>query len=201
MSFEYTAYTAFDIDTGEIVTVNGTKWSCVIPCTLVGVTMPDNQPVLKADIGAKHNGGELVPANTLRTHGKPGQVPIEVMTLGRYERINPKELSHDREITHAKFDPWKFIIICEDNSYIKLVPVVDPDDGLASMERGNLTVRELQVFGLLDDGVWETFKEQEKEGQKTDAKRRGEQQLNQAIQALGAERVREIAAQVIAANS
>jgi hypothetical protein len=61
-------------------------------------------------------------------------------------------------------------------------------------------VRELQVFGLLDDGVWETFKEQEKEGQKTDAKRRGEQQLNQAIHALGAERVHEIAAKMIAAN-
>lgn len=198
MAIHFKQYAPLDLVTGDHVNLEGERWDCVSPCTIVGVTVLTHTPVLRGPDGPRLNlDGELVPDGTLRTTGKPGMVPIEVMTLGQFSQISPTDLK-GREIAAIDFNPWQLIITTIDRDYVKLVPVTEC--GEIRMDAEDITMRDLQTLGYLAEDDWATYEEQLKDARKTDAERHGERQLDQAIRALGANRVLDIAKGVVAVN-
>lgn len=186
MQTHYKPFLPFACDTGDHITIEGTKWTCVVPCQVVGATILESQPVLS---GPKHNEGELVPAASLRTKGKPGQVKIEVMTLGAYRRIEPIDLIGET-IVEVRYTYDSLIIMCQGKNYVKQKVACDHDDSYLSND--NLRMADLNEMGLLSNETWDEYEAQQ-EALKVDGMyRSGRIQLSTAIRNLGIERVKEI---------
>jgi hypothetical protein len=187
MAIEFQVYPGHYCCTGDKVYLAKQAWDCIKSCNIVGLTLVDNQPVVDSPTGPVLNDGHLILGGILKTPGKPGQVPIEVSTLGQYEKISPTGLK-ERKITAIDFNSWSMVIVTEDFGYVKLVPTREYDDGV-EMQQDDITMRDLQTLGCLDDGVYETYEQQCVDARKTNAETHGEQQLNQAVVALGLEKV------------
>lgn len=177
-------------DTGDFVNIDGNKWDCVIPCIVIGWT-DDGVPVLQMPGGPKLCKGELVPPHTLRTKGKPGQTPTEVMALGKYLEIHPKYLVGE-EILYSHFAEWQWLIITADQRYLKLGPVSDTYDGTIRIELEDLTLRDLSNLGLLDEEMWEQHEREVAAMQDAQEHKQGKRELDGAIAKLGLPRVEAI---------
>jgi len=185
----YKSLLAMRLDTGDDVILNKTEWDCVIPCELIGCTVAGGQPVLKGPDGPKHNEGELILSHLLRTKGKPGQVPVEVMTLGAYRHVEPNDLV-GRTIINVRETSYGLILICPDKDYVKQIVNSDFDDNY--LRSDDLTMVDLNDMGLLSEETWNEYETQRQEVKGDEMARSGRLQLNTAIRNLGIDRVKEI---------
>ena len=189
---DFEPITAQTLGTGDTIhlAISGeevTSWDCVIPCIVIG--HQDGQPVLQAPGGPKVNDGELLPEGSLRTRGKPGQVPIEVLTLGFYKQVQRNELKGKTiaYVDHDFFGPS--IIICEDKTYSKVL--ASPQEG-GTFQEEPLTIYDLRYLGLIDVDEMATFEEQQAAAREVTERKQGEAQLQKAISTLGASRAKAI---------
>ena len=184
MSTKFHTFVSFNCDTGDPLTLQDKKWDCIIPCIVIGVTA-EGQPVLEGDDGPKLNTTELVPAGTLRTPGKPGQTPTEVMILGEYLKIRSEDLQ-GKKILAIKDTSSTCLIICEDKTYIKLEVESDRDDELYMSNR-DITLGDLHNLGLVDDTIYEEYKGRREQRRQDKNHQRAVFQLRTAARALGAD--------------
>jgi len=190
MKLDYKRYYPHPCHTGDTITIEKKAWDCVVPCTMIGATWQNHIPVIEGPDGPRVINGELIPANILRTKGKPGQVPIEVMTLGEYKQIGPLDLK-GCHIVDIRWTGYELIIICEDKTYIKLSPDSDEYVGL-SLATSSLTMCDLRDMGQLIPDDWERFKKQQQDVRMARKQRAGEEQLKSVIAKLGIKAVKEI---------
>ena len=186
MQTHYKPFLPLTCDTGDDITIEDVKWTCVVPCQMIGATILKSQPVLS---GPKHNEGELVLAASLRTKGKPGQVKIEVMTLGAYQRIEPIDLLGET-IFDVRDTSYSLIIMCQDKKYVKQRVFCDREDSYLSSD--DLRMEDLNDMGLLSDETWAEYEAQQEALKVDGMDRSGRIQLSTAIRNLGIERVKEI---------
>ena len=176
---------------GEPVGTEAKSWDCVIPCRVVGALLVSGHPVIASDNGPKVAQGELIPVGHLRTKGKPGQTPLEVMTLGAYKRICPADMHH-RRIVDAKYTSDEFILIDEDRNYVKLVPSEGQYDEGMHFESEDLTMADLKAFGHISKQDWEQYGQQQGVARDAAFRRQGRRLLDKAIQILGPTAVKEL---------
>jgi hypothetical protein len=192
---------AFPMKVGSEIKLHGALWTCVIPCTVVGVTLDDHQPVLKGPIEPRLNNGDLRLSSEVADQGKPGQVPIEVSRLRMYKQIGPYDTEEikGKTIIYWKLDTLGGItIIFQGGDYLKLDLTSGYDGPELSSEE--LDMSDLRALGCLPPGVWEIFlaeKEKLREGQRHSY---GESQLSEAIDELGIDRVRELVSKTTPEN-
>lgn len=182
----YTPFLPFTCDTGDTINIGSTKWTCVVPCEVIGATIDKSLPVLT---GPKNNTDELVLANSLRTKGKPGQVKIEVMTLGAYYRIDPIGLV-GRSIIKVRDTCYDLVIFCHDGAYVKQKVDYDCED--SCLANDDLHMADLHEVGLLTNETWTEYQAQMEAVKADKMARDGRMQLNAAIRNLGINRVKEI---------
>jgi len=163
-----------------------TSWDCVSPCIVIG--HQNGQPVLQAPGGPKVNDGALLSEGTLRTRGKAGQVPIEVLTLGFYKKIKPEELI-GRVVARSHFDRDANIIICDDKTYVKLT-FETRFDSYPYLATPDLTFEDLIALNLIDEDTEIIYEGQKKAKEEAQAVAVGEGRLEEAISALGLNRVK-----------
>jgi hypothetical protein len=191
MTIEYEQFLGYPCDTGDPVHIkDGGAWECVVPCTVIGCTVKSRWPILDSPTGPKLNTDELVRAGSLRTGGRPGQVPIEVMTLGQWQSIHPKELQ-GKEIVGILFEREGFLaILCADKTYIKLKPWACYDE--IALEDEHLTMRDLQILDLITDETSVAYQEQKRARSEGKQQRHGASLLQQAIGEIGLGEVRKL---------
>jgi hypothetical protein len=186
---EFEQLLAMKLDVGDPLHIAGQSpdWDCVKPCIIIG--HKDGTPVLQAPGGPRLNSDELLPAGTLRTQGKPGQTPTEVLTLGAYEQIVPEELAGKTIATGKEFYE-DVLIICEDGSYVKLT--AEYHHGEISLERNNLTMQDLRVLDLIDIATWTAYETEQAGARDGAEENHAMRSLSQAISSLGVDRVKAI---------
>jgi hypothetical protein len=189
MSIKFHEVVSFNCDTGDPLTLLSGKWDCIIPCIVIGVTA-DGQPVLASGDGPKLNTTELIPAGTLRTPGKPGQTPKEVMILGEYLKIRSEDLQ-GKKVLVSKYTSGTWLIICEDKTYIKQKACRDVDGDLY-MSGQDITFGDLHNLGQIDDAIYEEHKCRQEQRRQVKNRQQAEWQLRRAIKALGADAVRAV---------
>ena len=197
MSIKFREVIHFNCDTGDPLTLQDKKWSCVIPCIVLGVTA-DGQPVLAGEDGPKLNTTELIPAGTLRTPGKPGQIPAAVTILGEYLKIRSDALQ-GKKILASKYTSGTYLIICEDKTYTKLE--VESDHGDLYMSNQDITLGDLHALGLVDDTIYEEHKGRREQRQQVKNRQRAAFQLRTAVRALGADAAKALIEDVISETS
>ncbi|MHC4297964.1 MAG: hypothetical protein ACYS7Y_11725 [Planctomycetota bacterium] len=160
MAIEYQPYDLpYPLNTGERITIVGKIWDCVIPCTVIGHVHKGKTPVVRGPDGPILNDGHLIPPHTLRTRGKPGQTPTEVLTLGQYERVNVKHLV-GKKIIAARRGCSGILIICEDLTYTK-VCATEGYDGV-ELDSESLLLHDLETLGLVSAEVLENHTAEQK---------------------------------------
>ncbi len=183
---------AREVNTGDVfkLVIPGEEtkaWDCVTPCIIIG---HQNGTLVLQDLGGPRvNVQELLPVGSLRTRGKPGQVSIEVLTLGSYEQIVPEELVV-KTISLAYCGTDESVFICEDKSYVKLRSEIRY--GAQYLVYGDLTMEDLRTLGQLDADTWAIYTEQKTALADARFRAAGEIKLDGAIRALGLQRVKGI---------
>jgi hypothetical protein len=186
LMLEYKSNVPHHCDTGDTVNLGGHSWDCVVPCIVLGVTV-EGTPVLQGDNGPELNTDKLVPDGMIKTPGKPGMTPTQVLTLGHYEKIKPEELAGTK-IAHVRYTPWEWITITDDNQYVKHSAVISLD-GEAHFEDDNLTMTDLHILGLVDESTIGTFRAEMKAAEEKTIWRDGTAQLKAAVDKLGKEEI------------
>lgn len=176
------------LDTGDDIRIEKQSWDCVIPCVVIGA-MEDGSPVLQVPGGPRVNKDELVKRGVLRTKGKPGQVPIEVMTLGPYLKIEPEELK-GKAITIVRSLSWEFLIICEDKTYVKLSPVTQYNE--TTFDNDDLTMQDLRSLNQISEEVFEKCDAQRIQVREAARIKEGGRKLKHVLKELGVDRVKSI---------
>lgn len=182
MAIKFRSVLHFNCDTGDPLTLQDKKWDCVIPCTVIGVTA-DGQPVILSDDEPKLNTTELIPAGILRTLGRPGQTPEEVMILGSYQEISSEDLQ-GKKVLISRYASGTWLIICEDKTYIK--QEVCDDNGELYMSNERLTLRDLHAIGRIDDAVYTEYQNREFQRRQVANRQESVLRLKQASRTLGA---------------
>jgi hypothetical protein len=142
---------------------------------------------------------ELVPSGVLRTKGKPGQTPIEVMTLGGFRKLAPVDMVL-REIRKVHYTSYCLILIDGDKNYIKLVPVEERDLG-SVFESEDLTMQDLRNLGYFSDEDWQRYLYEAEKARNESQRRSGRTSLARALNILGAKEVAKIAQENIKTES
>lgn len=185
MSNEYQTLFPHPCEPGGIITIEGHKtWDCVVPCTVIGFMLDSGIPVIKDADGPRVVSGELIPQGQLRTLGRAGQTPLEVMTLGEYAQVSPRAMA-GRKIAHCHYTSTELILIDGEKNYTKLVPCEAQYDEPTRFEWEPLTMSDLREFGLLSEEDWERYGRQQKARHAETARRRGKQALVKALRILG----------------
>jgi hypothetical protein len=189
VTINYTKCFPYSYETGEALSLRGKVWDCVIPCTFVGVTA-DDEVVLKGAEGPKLNEHEFLPRGVLKTRGKPGQVPIEVTTLGMYEFAGLERFTGKKITASGHPEDNCVLIICEDLTYFKARSSIRYGEEV--LETESLTMKDLKRFNLISEAVWTTFESQRDKVREADAQRQYERSLLNAAGRLGKAKALEI---------
>lgn len=187
---QYCPFFPFHLAVGEEVIVANVKHFCLIECNVVGYTWDTKEPVIKDGDGVKVNGTELVKAEHFKTLPQPGLTPVANIYLGKYKRIDISELS-GRTVAKTMIRDGSFIILCTDDSYVKMEVDIDHNDQ-ATLRDKRFTIEDLRTFDLVNEVEWGFH---QCLIQKTRRKRRkleDEQKLQEVAQRLGKDRVEKI---------
>jgi hypothetical protein len=144
---------------GDETNIGGEKWICVKPCTLVGLTIKNNTPVIMGLDGPEIHDGHFMRARYFKTLPKPGQSYMEIMALRGYSRISPSQLVGKKvRYCHERGD--SILVVCTDNSYFKLTAERDRyDDDLLLMSK-DLTIQDLRNIGAISDEDYAKYEEE-----------------------------------------
>jgi hypothetical protein len=149
------------VKVGDDVNICSVKWICAKPCTLIGYTLEDGLPVIAGPTGAVMSDHHFILASYFKTKPKPGQSYLEIMALRRYEKIGPEEL--EGKSIKSCCSRWsEVIIICDDNSYCKLVAEREQYDGGLMLSENDLTFDDLRGIGAISDEDFTAYEEEKK---------------------------------------
>jgi len=177
------------LDTGDEVYLDKQAWDCVKPCIVIGHIGID--AVLQEAGGPKVNVDHLLKRGVLKTRGRSGQLPIEVLTLGAYTSASSAKKLLGKSIKAVQDLSHRLIIVCEDNTYCKFEIEQGYDGYELSYEF--LTMADLYSMSLITECTHKEYQGQV-EMKKADTKRRsGKRDLERAISTLGVETVRTLA--------
>jgi len=181
------------METGNILEVLKTRWTCIVPCTVVGHTTEELIPVVKTPRGERPNGIELVLTSSLAATPKAGQVPHEVNILSEYVQIGPNDYEEivGKKITHWNFcQRGGFIIVFDDNAYLKMD--LTDSESIPELEMADLDMGDLVLLGILGQDDWDRFIAEKNQVRSAEQRGAGERQLSHAIDTLGIDRVKEL---------
>jgi len=201
MATKYQQMMAFPMVAGDEIKLHGAMWTCVLPCTVVGVTLDDHLPVVKGPLEARLNIDELRLTGDQEVQGRPGEVPIEMATLRPFTQIGPNDTEEieGKRILHWTFDTFGgFLALFEDGTYLKMDLTSGYEGPELSME--DLTMGDLNSLDWLPPGVWDKYLAQKQLLRDAQSRNYGESQLGTAIDELGIDRVREIVAKTMPEN-
>lgn len=174
----------FACNTGDTIQLSKV-WDCVIPCTVVGET-PEGLPLIQDENGSHPIINELIEEGILKTRGRPGMIPTEVLTLGAYEQIFPED-SFGKTVKAVWSDYRDFLLIFTDRTYIKHTIGTDCD-GINMLDSEPLTMDDLKLCGLLSDTEFEQY-EKEKETDEENKSANAMWHLKNLTVSLGKEKV------------
>ena len=182
---EFQTYMPFLLTGGETVTVGPNEWRCVFECTLIGVTVEGDIPVLR---GPRLNDGSLVLASE---YEEPvvKSATVEKTILSKYQQVNLRDTC-GKTIKYATGGDV-IIIITGDNRYVKLVAYSDPED-CSQWYTEDLSVSDLRTAGLLSNDQWDSILAERKTLQSEYKAHLNEKSFRQLVGSLGRDRVKEI---------
>ncbi len=191
MTIEYQTYMARQMNTGGDINIEGVKWFCVVPCTLIGRTLEGNIPVIAGLDGPALNENQLVRADRFKTPPKAGQTPTEAMTLAEYEGVNSEALVGKELKFVCRMDKI-FIVICHDKTYVKFSAGREQYDDDLTLDNECLTLDDLRRLDIIADSTWQRHLEEEREIRMKDTARRYDQHFKEAVHRVGKDRAKEL---------
>lgn len=156
MSIEYKPYMRQALVVGQRIGIEGTDWYCFEACSLLGVTLETNIPVIDVGYGAMLAQTQLSLEFKCASKPKQGRTRIENDILTTFKKIGVDQLV-GKDIIAVHDGCESCIIITADNSYVKLV-AEGGYDGEITIESYDLTLRDLLTLGLIADDIWRAYK-------------------------------------------
>ena len=154
MTRTYTPYFAFPLNIGDDIDVGEVKYYCLTPCTVVGYANDTKQPVIEdGEGGVKEVIVELVKAEDYLTKPQTGLTTITNIYLGKYKQIGMWELD-DKTVAKTMIRDSTFLILCTDNTYVKMASQVDQYSNDECLRDELLTIDDLRTLDLIDEVEW-----------------------------------------------
>lgn len=187
----FTQYFPYPMNIGDDVDVEGVKFYCIIPCNVMGYNNDTKQPIIEDGDGIKEVTIELVKAEDCRTQPQPGLTHVANIYLSKYEKIGIWELK-GKTVVKTLIRGDTFIILCDDDTYVKMGSDFDLDTDEKSLRDKLLTIEDLRTLDLVNEVEWGYHLMLIHKASKKSRKLEDEERLTETITRLGKDRVREI---------
>jgi hypothetical protein len=183
MSIEYKPYMRQALVVGQRIGIEGTDWYCFEACSLLGVTLETNIPVIDVGYGAMLAQTQLSLEFKCASKPKQGRTRIENDILTTFKKIGVDQLVGE-EIVAVDDGYASCVIITSDNEYVKLEVSGDYDDE-KYLANEDLTLRDLLRLDLIADDVWGAHEREVETNRKDGTRQSNERNLKHAIDQVG----------------
>jgi hypothetical protein len=184
MSIEYKPYMRQALVVGQRIGIEGTDWYCFEACSLLGVTLETNIPVIDIGYGAMLAQTQLGLEFKCASEPLVGRTATENAILTTYRKIKVDQLVGKEVI--AVDDCWEScIFITADNEYVKLVASRDYDDDYYIRSEEDLTLRALWRLDLISDDVWGAHEREVEANRREGTRKTRERNLKHAVDQVG----------------